>query len=700
MSSRKRSEPRPAPKPVKEQAKPGRWVFYAVLCGIALIAYANSFGLGLALDGRSKVLTDTRVHAATSENVNRILTTHYWWPSAVDRLYRPVTLLSFLFNYAVLGNGPNPAGYHLLNLLLHMLNVCLLFELALLVLNNLELALLAAGLWAVHPVLTEAVANVAGRADLLSTAAVLGGLLIYIRTVDLTGRRKQLWLAGLFAAALAGVFSKENAAVLIGLMLLWDVAFGWARKPGWKPRRAAYLLVAGSLCLLAIVRWKIFSGEPWPEAPFVDNPILGAGFLQGRLTAVAVIGKYLGLLVWPARLSFDYAYNQVPVAAVSDIGAWLVLLLVAGITGAVLARYRSDRTLFWAAGFFAIALLPTANLLFPIGAVMALRFLYLPSAGFAIAAAALAARLNRPKVTRALLAGAIVLLAVRTLARNPAWQDDLALGTADVASAPASFRTHHVLAGALYASDPKQNLDRAAGEEEMSWRLLEPLGPARSYQQVPTNLGMFDYAKGVALGGSSAPEGRAWMEKAVAALQKARTVSLTEAKAFDEAQLAHGLPLKPMEGHPELYLYLGRAYAHLGRFDEAIRAYREAQQQNPAERAMYDELATIYATQGQLERAAIVIDEKGFVLGINNATASSLRNLYARTPDGACALTGQGDTTGLNLNCPRVRADMCMGWVELDAAYRAARRLPRAESIRSTAIQQYGCPAEAFAEPH
>jgi protein O-mannosyl-transferase len=691
VRSRKTSEPRPAPKAVKGPAKPSRWVFYALLCGIALIAYANSFNLGLALDGRSKVLTDTRVHAGTSENLNRILTRPYWWPDAVDRLYRPVTLLSFLFNYSVLGNGPDPAGYHLLNLLLHMLNVCLLFELALLVLNNPELALLAAGLWAAHPVQTEAVANVAGRADLLAAAAVLGGLLIYIRSVDMAGSRKRIWLAGLFAVALAGVFSKENAAVLIGLMLLWDVAFGWARKPGWKPRQAAYLLAAGTLCILAIVRWKVFSGEPWPEAPFVDNPILGAGFLQGRLTAIMVIGKYLGLLVWPAHLSFDYAYHQIPVAALSDIGAWLALLLVGGITALVIARYRADRTMFWAAGFFAMALLPTANLVFPIGAIMAVRFLYLPSAGFTIAAVALAARLNRPKVTRALLAGAIVLLAVRTLARNPAWQDDLSLGSADVASAPASFRTHMVLAGALYASDPKQNLDHAIREEEIAWTLLEPLGPGRSYQKVPTDLGMFYYAKGVSAGD------RSWYEKAAAMLEKARTVSLAEAKAFDDAQLAHGLPLQPMQGHPELYLYLGRAYAHLGRFDEALRAYQESQQQNPAERAVYDEMATIFATHGKLEQAAIIMDEKAFVLGVNTATASSLRNLYARIPDGACALTVQGGTTGLNLNCPRVRADMCLGWVELDAAYRAARQFPRAESIRSTAIQQYGCPAQAFA---
>jgi tetratricopeptide (TPR) repeat protein len=690
------SAPHPAAKPIDEPLKLNQWMVYAILCAIAFLAYSNSFGLGFAVDGRSKVLIDARVHAATSENIRLILTKHYWWPWPGDRLYRPLTLASYLFNYAVLGNGENPAGYHVVNLLLHMLNVCLLYELALLVLRKREAALFAAALWAVHPIQTEAVANLAGRADLLSAAAVLGGLLIYIRSIDLAGRRKHLWLAGLFVVAMAGMFSKENAAVLAALMVLWDVAFGWERKPGRKPRQAAYLLMAGALCLLAIVRWKIFEGEPWPEAPFLDNPMRSAGLLGGRLTAVAVIGRYLGLLVWPARLSFDYAYNEIPVVSLSAFGPWLALVAVGGIIATAIARYRADRTLFWAVGFFAIALLPTSNLVFPIGAIMALRFLYLPSAGFAIAAVALVARLNRPKVSRVLLAVAIVALAARTLVRNPAWRDNLALATADVVTAPGSFRTHQLLAQALYESDPKANLDKAIREYEITSRVLEPLPPERSCPQCFTELGTFYYAKAISAGGASTPEARGWFEKAVAALEKARAVSLARANMFDDAQVAHGLPLLQMTGDMKLYLYLARSYSHLGRVDDALRIYREAEGVNPKQREVYDEMATAYATQGKLERAAIVIDEKAFVLGINNATEASLRNLYARIPDGSCALKLERGATALNLDCPRLRFDMCQGWVELDAAYRAARQTPRANSLRASAIQQYGCPEAAF----
>jgi protein O-mannosyl-transferase len=694
---RKSKDPLPAPKPAGSPlAGPKPWLAYALLCLIALVAYSNSFGLGFALDGQNKVLTDARVQAATSQNLRLIVTRHYWWPRPADRLYRPVTLGSFLFNYAVLGNGASPTGYHITNLLLHMLNVCLLFELALLVLHKRGAALLAAALWAAHPVQTEAVANIAGRADLLSAAAVLGGLLIYIRSLDLAGRRKQAWVAGLFVVALAGVFSKENAAVLAGLMVLWDVAFGWERNPGWNTRRAAYIVVAIALCIMAIARWKIFEGEPWPEAPFVDNPIRGVGFLQGRLTAIAVIARYLGLLVWPAHLSFDYAYNQIPIVSLSAIGTWLAVMIVGAAAAIAIARYRSDRTIFWAAGFFAIALLPTSNLLFPIGSIMALRFLYLPSAGFAVAVVALAGRIDRPKVVTGLLVVAIAAFAARTLLRNPAWRNNLTLAAADVLAAPESFRTHQLLAEALNETDPRGNLDPAIREYETAVRILGPLSAENGCPVCLSEMGRLYYGKALVLSGVNAGEARNWFEKAVTMLEKARTVAILQARAFDDAQIAHGLPLR-MTGDMDLYLYLARSYTRLGRPDDALRAYREAQGVDPLKREVYDEMATVFATQGKIEQAAVVIDEKAFMLGMNNATAASLRNLYARIPDGACALKTDSGTVALNLDCPRVRADMCLGWGELDTAYRAARQSSRADQLRAAAMGQYGCPSEAFA---
>jgi hypothetical protein len=416
-----------------------------------LFAYADSLGLGLALDSRVIVLGDSRIHSASAENLGLILTKDYWWPRAVDRLYRPVTTFSFLFNYAILGSGENPAGYHFTNLLLHLCNALLLYGLGLRLFARAGPAFFAAALWAAHPVGTECVANVAGRADLLATMAIFGGLLFYVRMEHAGGRLDWRRLALFFAIAAGGAFSKETAATLIGLMLLWDLAF---TAGPWRAsllrRLPAYAAAAAALALLWVARLLVFHPLPWPPLPFVDNPSAWAGFWTARLTALKALGIELWLLVWPLHLSADRSYNQIPLAGAGDAGAWLVLLAIVAISVVVIARRKKDPLLFWAAGFVGITLLPVSNLILLIGAISGERFLYLPAAGFSVALVALAYRLKRPTITHIALAVVVALYAGRTMARNLDWDNEIALATADLKVAPNSFRLHELLARALF----------------------------------------------------------------------------------------------------------------------------------------------------------------------------------------------------------------------------------------------------------
>src|SRR5690242_17617962 len=99
------------------------------LCLLVIAVYSNGFANGLAGDIRG-LLQDTRVHDATAENAGLIFTHTYWWPYGESGLYRPFTTLSYLFNYALLGGGESPAGYHAINLLLHCFNVLMVWLLA------------------------------------------------------------------------------------------------------------------------------------------------------------------------------------------------------------------------------------------------------------------------------------------------------------------------------------------------------------------------------------------------------------------------------------------------------------------------------------------------------------------------------------------------------------------------------------------
>jgi hypothetical protein len=377
------------------------WRLRVVLAILILVAWSNSFGLGFAADGKV-VTAANRIEAATVENIRLILVKDYWWPVPAGHLYRPVTTLSYLLNYSVLGSGGNPVGYHVLNVLLHVCNTWLVLELAFLLLRKREQALCAAALWAVHPIATESVTNVAGRADLLVTTAKLGGILLYAHARSATGRGRWLAAAGLSVIACVGVFSKENGAVLLGLVLLWDFTFGFGGTKDIVRRLPLYVAVAGSLVLMTFVRWRVFRTEPWPARAFADNPLIGAGFWVARVTAVKVLGMQLELLVFPLRLSSDRSYNEIPISSASDPWAWVSLALVISIfTMAVLRYLKNDRIMFWCVGFSALTLLPTSNLVVVIGATMADRFLYLSSVGFAIAAAALVFQLKDPRMSKA-----------------------------------------------------------------------------------------------------------------------------------------------------------------------------------------------------------------------------------------------------------------------------------------------------------
>src|SRR5436309_1467589 len=127
----------------------------AGLICLTLLAYGNALPTGFALDSRMLVLGDPRIRELNPSNLGLIFQHTYWWPNGEAGLYRPLTTLSYLFNYAVLGGGEQPGGYHWINLILHTGNVLLVYALALRLLGQFWPSVFLAAIWGVHPALTE-----------------------------------------------------------------------------------------------------------------------------------------------------------------------------------------------------------------------------------------------------------------------------------------------------------------------------------------------------------------------------------------------------------------------------------------------------------------------------------------------------------------------------------------------------------------
>ena len=227
------------------------------LCVLTSLVYSNSFQAGFALDNRRLLLQDPRIREASVQNLQLIFKHTYWWPDGESGLYRPITTASYLFNYAILGNGGRPAGYHWINLILHLGNVLLVNAVALLLIRQFWPPVFIAALWALHPVSTESVTNIIGRSDLLAAMSVLSGFLFYLKSSG-TGRvwRRLGWLAGLAAVTSLGVFSKESAVTVLGVIALYELTF-------WRDRKRGRALFLGCLavlpCWLGRVLWSCLS---------------------------------------------------------------------------------------------------------------------------------------------------------------------------------------------------------------------------------------------------------------------------------------------------------------------------------------------------------------------------------------------------------------------------------------------------------
>ena len=229
-----------------------------------------------------------------------------------------------------MGDGPNPAGYHWFNFILHGVNIGLVYLLGFAIFEQAPAALLLSAIWGLHPLQTEAVTNVVGRADMLAAFGVLAALLSYRQALLSSGWRYAAWLAALALAVTTGVFSKESAVVVVGVIALYDFTF--VRGRSWQARIPGYIAAAVPCLVYLYVRAQVIASAPYEQVPFTDNPLVGAGFWTARITAVKVLGGYLQLLVLPARLSFDYSYNAIPLFGwkLSDWEDWKAIFRPSG----------------------------------------------------------------------------------------------------------------------------------------------------------------------------------------------------------------------------------------------------------------------------------------------------------------------------------------------------------------------------------
>ena len=478
----------------------------------AVLSYANSLSGEFFLDNAALIQDNPIVNKA--EMAGKIFTSHYWAPKQASNLYRPLTILTYHLQYVTFETGDRPESYHVFNLVLHVSNALLALWVLLSLSRmlsvfaddrlNVLFAGFGAALFAAHPIATEAVTNIVGRADLLVMFFILLGFALHLRGGRARGAAAVWCHIGAALCMALALLSKENAIAMVAVLAAFDFLFLRPRDAAqgrgfvkWLLQRLKacygfYALVVGGWFL---ARYLVLHDIPVPRASYVDNPLVYMSFLQREATAVVVLGLYLWRMLWPAVLSADYSAEQIPaVQSVADarLAGSLAAMVAIGIIGVLM--WKRSRLVTFFILFFFIGIFPVSNLVVLTGTIGAERLLYVSSLGWAACLAlggvylgkVLAGRWGNGAtgVTCALLGVLVCLYGYRTHVRNNDWGDAVAFWRATVATSDHSARALQGYALALSRGADSDDL-------EESRRLLEKaLNITERYIPVHATLGV------------------------------------------------------------------------------------------------------------------------------------------------------------------------------------------------------------------
>ncbi len=534
--------------------------------------------------------------------------------------YRPLKGIILTINYALFKD--RPLGYHLTAIFIHLTTTLMVYLVTSAIFRNNArvrlLAFAAALLFGVHPIHTEAITFVTSSSDVIGITFFLAAFYFYVRNTQINWGNKAYFLASLFFAALA-FLSYEMTLVLPFILFLYDVCFGRLIKVEWIGRIKNYLVYLGVIILYAIWRYGVLGiseGKSYPENNFFLNII----------TMVKVFAQYVVLTVFPKNLTVAHeispgvyamaqgdfnrtAYLAQKITDGQFIISFLVLLII------VLAGIWSFRKyplvtfcIFW----FFLALLPVANI-FPLGTMMAERYLYLASFGFCLLAGWLLVSLSGKNlflkwVSFGFYIFLIVYFSVLTINRNTEWRDSFTLWLTTVGQTPKSAVANFNLAVAYE--------DRGDTENSLKYFEIANENNGNKLARFPLFLGEAnarrnDLANAHRLYGQALEYADSDFERyySQARLYQIESKESLAIEAYKRAILANSTFLNS-------YINLGVMYGKQKKWEKAAREFKIAQALDPSLVHTYINLAYVYEQTNQqglalaeLESAAIIDPE-------------------------------------------------------------------------------------------
>jgi tetratricopeptide (TPR) repeat protein len=557
------------------------WKHVIIIALVSMAVYSNTLFMDFVYDDLTQILENNYIKSL--ENIPSMFISDVWAgkKDGFSPYYRPVFTLSLAIDYFIWGESPS--GYHLTNILLHAMVSVMFYILALRILNS-EVAAIAAGLiFAVHPVHAEAIAWTSGRNEPLSALFMFASLYLYILYRD---RNKTQYIALSLFLFFTALLSKEMAITLPAVIFLYELCF---RNGAIKQKIQMPLWYGLIAVIYMIVRMTILSHTSWVEAPL----------LWRLYTLPGIFLKYLIALIFPFNLKIFY---DIPFPKTFFSSAVIVPFLISfAIILVIVISPRYDKKLFFSLFWIFVTLTPVLNIVAQVTpALMADRYLYIPSAGFSLAAGITFAKVfglsgkiydvsdNQTALTAhnksskiKMVAGLLIIgiLFILTFQRNYLFKDQFSFITRMVNDAPEYFGGHYDL-GLIYINQGR--FDEA--EKELKYALkLQPL-----FGKASINLGSIYFKQ----------------------------------KRFDDAEREFQKVLQIGPDYPLSYLAyynLGCLYFKQRRFEEAISAFQQVLKLKPDYADAYYNLGITYLTLKMTEEGILHL-KKAVSLNPDNKT--------------------------------------------------------------------------------
>lgn len=450
-----------------------------LIIALAVVCYVNSFGNGFVWDDTTLIVENSAIrnwknwtHDFVSDLYNNPVTQTFY--------YRPLQSLSYRLDYSLWGLYPD--GYHVLNIAFHVGSAILVFLLVRRFSKNNVLGLACGALFAVHPIHTQAITYISGRADPMCAFFLLLALWFYVGgRAEPTGK-SVVWIVYAALSYAAALCSKEFAVFFPLLLLVYELCLPSSEEK--KPALGAVLRLLPFVLLIigwVMIRRSVFgSFSPPPSDVKTD--------IAPIILCLRALAAYFSLLIAPLNLHMEQT-----VAFEGWKGTQLTIMgIVAAIAlvSLIVIYWRRSRMVAFALLWFVIFFLPVSNL-WKLNATLAEHWMYFPSIGLIWASLAIVGDLLERRHGKSERLGQIATAAIlffvlaftaRTIFRNLDWRDEITFYSKTIAAGGGTARVHNNLGMALLRQ--RQDFEHA----EQQYQEALKVGP--EYDAALNNLGL------------------------------------------------------------------------------------------------------------------------------------------------------------------------------------------------------------------